>query len=113
MRFRFIEDRRAELAGGAELSYSKDAISFKSSVVGLAILFVSFAFFMVFVLDVYTLKETTTSNSSVPGILGPLLRPVEPSGPQIRKVIGWSPPTGHLPPRELRSQRLRSPNANL
>jgi hypothetical protein len=59
---------RGELAGGAEVSYSKDAVSFKSSVVGLAILFISFAFFMVFVLEVYTLKESTSSTPSVPGI---------------------------------------------
>ena len=58
---------RGELAGGGELTYSRDSISFKSSVVGLMILAISFAFFMVYVIWVYTLTEGGTSPSK-PGI---------------------------------------------
>jgi hypothetical protein len=76
---------RGELAGGAEVSYSKDTVSFKSSVVGLAILFISFAFFMVFVLEVYTLKESTASTPSVPGMSEPF---------RLRGVPGPPPTTG-------------------
>jgi hypothetical protein len=46
-----------ELAGGAEISYSSQGASFKSSVVGLGILAMSFAFFLVFVLYVYTFRN--------------------------------------------------------
>jgi hypothetical protein len=58
---------RGELAGGGELTYSRDSISFRSSVVGLMILAISFAFFMVYVIWVYTLTEGGTSPSK-PGI---------------------------------------------
>lgn len=44
---------KGELAGGGEIIYSAGGASFKSSVVGLVILALSFAFFLVFVLDVY------------------------------------------------------------
>jgi hypothetical protein len=89
---------RGELSGGAEVSYSKDAVSFKSSVVGLAILFISFAFFMVFVLEVYTLKETTTSAASVPGMAEQF---------RLRSVVG-PPPSSSGP---LQSER--APPANM
>jgi len=97
---------RGELSGGAEVSYSKDAVSFKSSVVGLAILFISFAFFMVFVLEVYTLKESSTSTPSLPGMAeqfrlrsvpGP---PPSTSGsPQGDRAppVNMQPPTGATP----------------
>jgi hypothetical protein len=48
---------KGELSNGGEISYSKDNVSFKSSVVGLVILAVSFGFFMVFVLYIYDLKD--------------------------------------------------------
>jgi hypothetical protein len=47
---------KGDLSGGGEVVYGKDNVSFKSSVVGLVILAVSFGFFLVFVLDVYVLK---------------------------------------------------------
>jgi hypothetical protein len=91
---------RGELSGGAEVSYSQDAVSFKSSVVGLAILFISFAFFMVFVLEVYTLKEGASLAPSAPGIAEPFRlrsvpgQPPPPSGPlQTERT-----PTGNMPP---------------
>jgi hypothetical protein len=60
---------RGELTGGGELTYSRDSVSFKSSVVGLMILAISFAFFMVYVIWVYTITEGGTSTSK-PGIRG-------------------------------------------
>jgi hypothetical protein len=51
-----------ELAGGGELTYSAGGASFKSPVIGLTILAMSFAFFMVFVIYVYTIKEGVDTN---------------------------------------------------
>jgi hypothetical protein len=45
---------KGELVGGGEIQYSATGASFKSSVVGLVILALSFAFFLVFVLYIYT-----------------------------------------------------------
>jgi uncharacterized protein YneF (UPF0154 family) len=64
--FKLATMGKAELAGGGELSYSKDSVSFKSSVVGLVILAISFGFFLVFVIDVYELKDSP--NISHPGL---------------------------------------------
>jgi hypothetical protein len=49
---------KAEFASASEL---RENSSFKSSVVGLVILTISFAFFLVFVVDVYTLKDDSPS----------------------------------------------------
>lgn len=96
---------RGELAGGAELTASADAVSFKSSVVGLVILVVSFAFFIVFIREVYTLKEVTTAGPSAPGMApppgvaprqlfsGPLPKPTTNSAEQ-----GSKPDTGDVKP---------------
>ncbi len=100
---------RGELAGGGEISYAKDAVSFKSSVVGLVILFISFAFFMVFVHDVYTLKEVTSSAASQPGILATENTPLRNLLPAPLPAIGNSqsapqtavkPPTTTTPPAQ-------------
>jgi hypothetical protein len=82
---------RGELAGGVEASYSAENISFKTSVVGVAILAISFAFFMLFVYEVYTIKEISSkepaaANAPQPAapnsqrILYPLLSPANPTG---------------------------------
>ncbi|MGD0722789.1 MAG: hypothetical protein ABR970_17270 [Roseiarcus sp.] len=72
---------KGDLAGGAELSYSKDNMSFKSSVVGLAILAVSFGFFLVFVVDVYELKEgDSTSHPGMPRGTGLQVSDFVPNG---------------------------------
>jgi len=93
---------RGELAGGGEISYAKDAVSFKSSVVGLVILFISFAFFIVFVHDVYTLKEVTSSAPSLPGItenktVRNLLSAPTVSNSQTAPRMGVSPPPSSPP----------------
>lgn len=50
--------RGTELAAGGELSFSKGGdIVLKSSITGLFILLISFAFFLVFVTQVYDIKE--------------------------------------------------------
>ena len=48
---------RAEFAQSGELSLESSRISLKSSVTGLLILTISFAFFMVYIMWVYTIKE--------------------------------------------------------
>jgi hypothetical protein len=78
---------RGELAGGGELSYSRDSISFRSSVVGLMILAFSFAFFMVYVIWVYTITEGGTS-ASKPGIN---------ISPKSQQVLFPVPPLGAIP----------------
>jgi hypothetical protein len=55
---------RGELSGGGTIDYSTQGVSFKSSVVGLTILAMSFGFFLVFVVDVYTLKDISSDASS-------------------------------------------------
>jgi hypothetical protein len=51
-----------ELAGGgSEINYSASNVSFKSSVVGLTILAMSFAFFLVFVIYVYELHDISSA----------------------------------------------------
>jgi hypothetical protein len=65
---------KGELVGGGEIQYSATGASFKSSVVGLVILALSFAFFLVFVFYVYTFDAepratgTPSSPSSVPNV---------------------------------------------
>jgi len=59
---------KGELAGGGEIQYSATGASFKSSVVGLVILALSFAFFLVFVFYVYTFdsEQKVTGAQSPP-----------------------------------------------
>ena len=80
LRASYLLASSGRLSGGigdtGELSIAKDRISLKSSVTGLLILTVSFAFFLVFVLYVYTIKDgegkdanprTAPSSSAVMG----------------------------------------------
>jgi hypothetical protein len=48
--------RAESLSGGGEITYSTQGVSFKSSVVGLMILAMSFAFFLVFIVYVYSFQ---------------------------------------------------------
>jgi len=58
---------RGELAGGgSEINYSTHNISFKSSVIGLTILAMSFAFFLVFIVYVYDLRDISSEANSRP-----------------------------------------------
>lgn len=57
--FRLASAGRGELARDAELSIEQGRISLKSSVTGLLILVVSFAFFTVFVYEIYRLRDST------------------------------------------------------
>jgi len=65
---------KGELVGGGEIQYSATGASFKSSVVGLVILALSFAFFLVFVFYIYTFDPekrevgATSSPGSVPNV---------------------------------------------
>jgi hypothetical protein len=58
---------RGELAGGgSEINYSAHSISFKSSVIGLTILAMSFAFFLVFIMYVYDMRDMSSAAESRP-----------------------------------------------
>jgi len=83
------------LAGaGSEIHYSASSVSFKSSVIGLTILALSFAFFLVFVIYVYELRDisgttpaaqTSTPPPPAPAPLpspAPVLAPVEQNAAQ-------------------------------
>lgn len=47
----------AHAEGASEITVEQGRLVFKSSVTGLAILIISFAFFLVFVLEIYTIRE--------------------------------------------------------
>jgi hypothetical protein len=56
--YKLASNGHGELAGGGgELTYSPKAVSFKSSVIGLTMLALSFGFFLVFVVYVYNLND--------------------------------------------------------
>ncbi len=84
--YRLAVNGHGDLAGGGELTYSPSsgAVSFKSSVVGVTILALSFAFFLVFVKEIYPLKElnatATAQAGSRPGGSPVNLLPVIPAG---------------------------------
>jgi hypothetical protein len=88
---------RGELAGGgSEIKYSANAISFKSSVIGLTILAMSFAFFLVFVIYVYDLRDisdTASRQTATPQHPANLL-PVPPPPAELRAVE--APPPSDL-----------------
>jgi len=90
---------RGELAGGgSEINYSANSISFKSSVIGLTILAMSFAFFLVFVIYVYDLRDisdTAPRQAATPQQPANLL-PVLPPPDQLRAVE--APPSELLAP---------------
>lgn len=79
---------RGELAGGAsEIGYSAHNVSFKSSVIGLTLLAMSFAFFLVFVMYVYDMGEISSGQTpsrtvvpaqQLPTNLLPVLPPSDP-----------------------------------
>lgn len=68
----FVSFRLASVAGSGlaeaatEITVEQNRLIFKSSVTGLAILLISFAFFLVFVLQIYTLRETSVDPKSKP-----------------------------------------------
>jgi hypothetical protein len=64
-----------------EVTVQRDRVVFRSSITGLAILAISFAFFLVFVLEIYTIREINpdgTSGKAVPAETGS--RGENPSG---------------------------------
>jgi hypothetical protein len=72
---------RGELAGGgSEIAYSATSVSVKSSVIGLTILAMSFAFFMVFIVYVYDMREISSDGAARPAAPAqpPRLLPVLP-----------------------------------
>jgi hypothetical protein len=85
---------RGELAGGgSEIAYSATSVSFKSSVIGLTILAMSFAFFLVYIVYVYDMREISSDDAS---------RPAAPAQQQPTRLMPV------LPPPE---QPLRAPDA--
>jgi hypothetical protein len=70
---------RGGLAEGGELKYSAEGVSFKSSVVGLMILAMSFAFFLVFIIYVYTFRPAEPADPQKvlrPSVTSPRARPL-------------------------------------
>ncbi len=55
--YRLAQVGRATFGGGGEATISANSVAVRSSVVGVVILAISFAFFLVFVLYVYTIQE--------------------------------------------------------
>jgi hypothetical protein len=71
-----------ELAGGgSEINYSASSVSFKSSVIGLTILAMSFAFFLVFVIYVYQMTEI--SSAKTPAVQTSVPAPPAPPPPNL------------------------------
>jgi hypothetical protein len=87
---------RGELATGTEVSASRESVSLKSAVVGLAILAISFAFFIVFVIDVYALKE----NRSGGGNSSPGINALQASAPRPLLPVAASTTGSAVPPPE-------------
>ena len=64
--YRLAVAGRGEVAASSELTLEQGKISLKSSVTGLLILVVSFAFFIVYVTWVFTIKETKIDVEAMP-----------------------------------------------
>jgi hypothetical protein len=79
---------RGELAGGgSEIGYSASNVSFKSSVIGLTILAMSFAFFLVFVMYVYDMREIASDAGAA--------RAASPAQQLPSKLLPVLPPPDH------------------
>jgi len=63
--YRLASAGRGSLAEGGEVSLKRDSVVVNSSVVGVVILAVSFAFFLVFILYVYTIPDRTKQEAQV------------------------------------------------
>ncbi len=88
--YRLAKLGRAAFGDGGEATITASSVAVKSSVVGVVILAISFAFFLVFVLDVYTIREIGAP--SVAGINAPPGHQIA-SGPlQPLKQPSISPP---------------------
>ena len=83
---------RGQFGESGELSLEKDRVSLKSSITGLFILIVSFAFFAVFVFEIYKIREVnvdpTESQQSLANPLGP--GGISPPPPQKKPNEGES-----------------------
>ncbi len=92
--YRLAKDGHGEFGGGGEASASVSSVAVKSSVVGVVILAISFAFFLVFVMDVYTIRDVSGSAPAAPA--------APPAAPPAHQV--WSGSMQPLP---------RTPSATL
>jgi hypothetical protein len=79
--YRISTNNNNDIDQAGELSIARDRVVLKSSIVGLFILVISFAFFMVFILYVYRLDKSASGGSGEPHI-----EQLEPGG------LGNSPP---------------------
>jgi len=62
MSYKLAQSGHSDLAKDIELSIQKDKIAFKSSVIGLAILVISLAFFVVYVKWIYSIQEVPVAS---------------------------------------------------
>ena len=88
MSYKLAQSGHADLAKDIELSIQKDRIAFKSSVIGLAILVISLAFFVVYVKWIYSIQEVPVASPigrelSVSGTLVPVQGKGEQRSPAL------------------------------
>jgi hypothetical protein len=90
---------RGALAEGGSIDLSKDKLAVQSSVVGVIVLAISFAFFLVFVLYVYTFQEPDQSRGGKPQAPIAAARPVAegPFQPSGQEQAPPSPPVASSP----------------
>jgi hypothetical protein len=97
--------RSMDAAGEVNLGFNN--LSVKSSVVGVIILAISFAFFLVYVLYVYTITpgpETGGAISTTPQRAGP-----PASGPQFEENVGKAYPSGQASPNNPQASPSNPP----
>jgi hypothetical protein len=81
---------RGNLAEGGSIALSKDKLAVQSSVVGVIVLAISFAFFMVFVLYVYTFQDPNQGKDQKARVAEEALQQLS-SGP-LQPLLPASPP---------------------
>jgi hypothetical protein len=91
---------KGTLAEGSEINVSVTNLAVKSSVVGVTILGISFAFFLVFVLYVYTIKNDRASNTVNRAAPPPTVNvpsAIQPSVPPSPSASAPAPPAANVP----------------
>lgn len=99
MSYKLAQAGHSELAKDIELSVQKDKIALKSSVVGLAILVISLAFFVVYVKWIYTINEVSVDapKSQTPGRQIPVDGAIRPRQRDMQQPTTSAPPGSQSP----------------
>ena len=89
---------KGTLSAGSEINVSVSNLVVKSSVVGVTILGISFAFFLVFVLYVYTIKNDRIANRAAPPPAVNVSTAIPPSvPPPLTAASPAAPPAANAP----------------